>query len=199
MNWISHPQEHWLALLIGAIVIVGFAALLWSILNGSRSLRQVALPVKTYRRILIPATAGHPFDDETVSLACRLAGGGTGAAPSSGLASIVLAYIIEVPRALALNAPLPEEESHAQRVLDAATTSVRGCGLQPVAQVRKARGATDEILRAAHDEHADLLVLAALPTTPNSQGQHSFSTLSQGVARRAPCEVVLARAAATTL
>jgi nucleotide-binding universal stress UspA family protein len=122
----------------------------------------------------------------------------------------VLAYEIEVPRAFALSAALPDEEAAANDALAVAADAVRACGLQPVSVVRKGRALLDETLRAAGDEKADLLVLtttggamnAVASFSPSSGGSEDDTTQTEEsftaqIARRAPCEVILARAAAT--
>jgi nucleotide-binding universal stress UspA family protein len=155
-----------------------------------------------------------PIGIEAVQLACRLAGNGglrPAAAGNAPAAAVVLAYVIEVPRAFGLSAALPDEEAAANDALAVAAEAVRACGLQPVSVVRKGRGLLDETLRAAGDEKADLLVLttgggamnAVASFSPSSGGGGEDATtqaeesFSAQIARRAPCEVILARAAAT--
>ncbi len=212
MQHILHPDEYAVVLLVVLIALGLLYALLRITLGGARQLRQVLLPPKIYRRILVPAAADMPIGASAVQLACRLAGGGGGAAGSNTpVAAVVLAYVIEVPRAFALSAALPDEEAAANDVLARAADAVRACGLQPVSVVRKGRGLLDETLRAAREEKADVLVL----TTSRDEAGPDNASLSPGggsgeneaagageslnaqIARRAPCEVVLAHAADT--
>ena len=194
-EWITDPDEWITAAIVAVVAIVGIFVLLRITLGDARALRHVSLPAKQYRRVLLPTSADTGYPDEVVSLACRLAGGGSGG--GGGHASVVLTYVIEVPRALAANAEMPEEEAAAQRVLDEAAASVKRSGLQAVTRIRKARAAVDETLRAIGEEKADLLVLIVPPGSPSSRANDPSpaATLTNELARRAPCEVVLARAA----
>ncbi|MBV9850033.1 MAG: universal stress protein [Armatimonadetes bacterium] len=116
------------------------------------------------------------------TLACRLA------KPEGQDANLHLAYILEVPRHLPLNAPLPEEEATAGGVLDAAEKWVRGQGLTPVPHVRRARDAGEEIVHQAEELGVNIIVLAYAPTTdPDDPMPRILRTLLS----RAPCEVVL--------
>ncbi len=216
MRYLLHPDEYAVVLLVGLFVLGGVYTLLRLTLGGARQLGQAVLPPKVYRRILVPTGADMPIGIEAVQLACRLAGngGGSPAAAAAGkapAAAVVLAYVIEVPRAFALSAVLPDEEAAANDALAVAADAVRACGLQPVSVVRKGRGLLDETLRAAGDEKADLLVLTTGGETMNAVASFSPSSGGGGeddttqteesftaqIARRAPCEVILARAAAT--
>ncbi len=193
-EWIAHPEEWGVAALVAAVAMIGIFVLLRLILGGARSLRgtaAAALPAKQYQRVLLPASPETGYSEEVVSLACRLAGSGGHAA-----AAIVLTYVIEVPRALAPNAEMPEEEAAAQRVLDEAAASVKRCGLQPIIRIRKARGVLEGTLRAIGEEKADLLVLMVPSGSISPNSPSPAASLTRELARRAPCEVVLARTAA---
>ena len=194
-EWIAHPEEWGAAALVTVVAIVGIFVLLRLILGGARSLGgaagAAALPAKQYQRVLLPASPETGYSKEAVSLACRLAGSGGGHAA----AAIVLTYVIEVPRALAPNAEMREEEAAAQRVLEEAAASVKQRGLQAITRIRKARGVLEETLRAIGEEKADLLVLMVPPGSVSPNNPSPAASLNRELARRAPCEVVLARAA----
>ena len=181
-DWVAHPEEWGVAALVAGVALVGIFVLLRLILNGARTLGAASLPPKQYRRVLLPASPEMGYQEGAVSLACRLAGNGSHA-------SVVLSYVIEVPRALAPNAEMPEEEAAAKRALEDAAALVKRCGLQPVTRIRKARGMVDETLRAIQEEKADLLVLVVAPEQTGS----SDPSLTSELTRRASCEVVLAR------
>lgn len=208
MERILHPDEYVLVFVVGIMVLVGLYALLRLVLGGARRARLLALPAKTYRRILVPAAADLPIGTDALRLACRLAAG----TPGNAAAAVVLAYVIAVPRAFALTQALPEEEAEAQAALDAAAQAVRAAGLQPETRIVKGRGLLDETLRAVADERADLLVLAtganydplaaSSPAAGTAAGgspaagddeTETEEPLTSQIARRAPCEVVLAR------
>ena len=64
-------------------------------------------------------------------------------------AHVHLLYILEIPRALPLNAPLPEEEAIAARVVGEAEAIVRRAGLTPITHVTRARDIAEEIILQA--------------------------------------------------
>jgi nucleotide-binding universal stress UspA family protein len=202
MDWISHGGELWALLLVCLIAPVALYFLWRVIFAGARAAGQAALPNKTYARVLVPAGPDQPFAPQAVEMACRLAGGGA----SPAMARVVLlAYVIEVPRALAPDAAMPEEEAVAARELDQAVRAVRTNGLEVIPQVRKARASVDEIVRAVTDERADLLVVSTLGgnnNTPSNSGMGDEEEANGGsgfrlaeMVRRAPCEVMLVRPA----
>lgn len=197
-EWIAHPEEWGVAALVATVAIVGIFVLLRLILGGARALGgaagAAALPAKQYQRVLLPALPETGYSEEVVSLACRLASGVGG---HDAAAAVVLTYVIQVPRALAPNAEMPEEEAAAQRTLSEAATFVKRCGLQPVTRIRKARGVVEEMLRAIAEEKADLLVLMVTPASAANRSEllPAAASLTRELARRAPCEVVFARAA----
>jgi nucleotide-binding universal stress UspA family protein len=118
----------------------------------------IALPLKQYRRILVPTGVGMCHDDyvsEAASLACHLAGK-KGSIPTE----VVFTYVIPVPRALPLNADMPAEEAEADRVLNAAADLAQKRGLTRVTkQLRKGRTVEDETIKAVEQEDADLVIL----------------------------------------
>jgi nucleotide-binding universal stress UspA family protein len=118
----------------------------------------VPLPLKQYRRILVPTGVGMCHDDyvtEAASLACHLAGK-KGSSPTE----IVFTYVIPVPRALPLNADMPQEEAEADRVLNAAADLAKKRGMTKVIkQLRKGRTVEDETIKAVEQESADLVIL----------------------------------------
>lgn len=208
MRYILHPDEYAVVFLVASLALGGVYALLRITLGGARQLRQVVLPSKIYRRILVPAAADMPIGADAVQLACRLAGKNSAAAGSNTpITAVVLAYVIEVPRAFALSAALPEEEAAANDALARAAEAVRACGLQAVSVVRRGRGVLDETLRAASEENADLLVVTtgqvgpdSTPFSPGGGEEETTGTeesFSSQIARRAPCEVVLAHTTGT--
>lgn len=197
---IAHPEEWGVFALVIVAALVLLYYLLRVTLSGARRDAAAVLPAKPYHCVLMPTMRAQGFGSEAVTLACQLASPGAG----NGRTTVVLSYVIEVPRSLPLDASLPEEEAEAERVLQQAAEDVRQCGLKPVTQVRKTRSATEETLRAVEAEKADLLVLT--PTTlVGDDEEDSLGSSGSGsgeiaaeLARRAPCEVVLARAMSTS-
>lgn len=118
----------------------------------------ITLPVKQYRRILVPTGVGMCHEDyvsEAAELACHLA-----TTKGNKATEIVFTYVIPVPRALPLNAHLPAEEAEAERVLNAASALAKKRGIgKIVTQLRKGRTVVDETTKAAAQEEADLVIL----------------------------------------
>ena len=139
---------------------------------------------RTLQNILVPLlSADSP--ETTATLACRLA------RPEGQAANLHLAYILEVPRHLPLNAPLPAEEATAGSVLDAAEAWVRGQGLTPVPHVRRTRDAGEEIVHQAEELGANIIVLAYTPDPDSDSEDNIMRRVLRTVLDRAPCEVVL--------
>lgn len=187
-DWIAHPEEWEGFVLVAVIVLIGIYGLLRMTLSGARALGRSVLPPKTFKRVLVPATAVSGYSEAAIRLACRLAG--TVAGPA---ARILLVYIIEVPRTLALDAPMPTEEGEANRALTQAAEQVKRQGLQAATQVRKSRTTLDETLRAIQEEKADLTVVTIPPDPRNAGTPYSSLALTNEMTRRAACEVVFAR------
>jgi len=129
--------------------------------SGAGAIKQeplIRLPDKRYRRILVPTGVGMCHADyvaEAATLACNLA-----SRKGSSATEIIFTYVIPVPRALPVTAQMPEEETAAQRVLDAAATVARKCGITNVTtQLRKGRTVVDETVKAVEQEDADLVIL----------------------------------------
>lgn len=121
--------------------------------------------------------------DAAAALACRLA---KAAAPKSRLH---LLYVLEVPRNLPLNAPLPDEEAAAARVLDAAEAVARREGVGAVRHVARTREAGEEIVHQAANLGVARIVLAYAPSADPSDDL--MTRISRFVFDRAPCEVIL--------
>ena len=137
---------------------------------------------RTLQNILVPLLrADNP--ETTATLACRLA------KPEGQTANLHLTYILEVPRHLPLNAPLPEEEATAGGVLDAVEAWVRAQGLTPVPHVRRARDAGEEIVHQAEELGVNIIVLAYAHTSDSDD--EPIRRVVRTVLDRAPCEVVL--------
>jgi nucleotide-binding universal stress UspA family protein len=98
------------------------------------------------------------YSERAVELACRL---GRQQHPT-----LVLAYIVEVPRLLTLDAPLPPEvDERAQKALEHAQRIVERHGLKAITDIVRAREADEGIRRAIRNYQADLVVLGNLLKT----------------------------------
>ncbi len=150
----AHPEEWAPLFLVGAGVVGGGFLLLRVIFSGGQQAGPAPLPAKAFGSVVVPVDGREvsvdAFLGEAVPLACALGAGAT----------VRLAYVIEVPRALAVDAPMPEEEEGAARVLASAAEQVRARGLKVETRVQKGRTFADGTLRAIQEADADLLVLA---------------------------------------
>jgi nucleotide-binding universal stress UspA family protein/anti-anti-sigma regulatory factor len=132
--------------------------------------------------ILVPLIAADTADGATM-LAIRLA------RADGPKVRIHLAYVLEVPRHLPLNAPLPEEEAFAARLLEAAERCVRKEGLQTATHVCRARDAGEEIVQMAETESVNLIILSRQAKL--DPADERTPQILKTVLERAPCEVIM--------
>lgn len=133
---------------------------------------------ETWKRLLVPAVdAGYSM--RSLEVAFRLAQG-TGA-------TVQLAFVIEVPRALPLDAAMPDTEKLAANSLRDAQEAARAYKVPVEAFIHRTRSAPEGILKLIAQEKADVLVLGGRPDAIRGLP----SELLRELFRRAPCEVVL--------
>lgn len=142
--------------------------------------------VAAMQRILVPVS-GKMASERAVELACRL-----GAAQKS---EIVLAYIIEVPFTLSLGAPVPTEEARGQEALRTARFIVEQHGLPVNTKLIPHRYAWGGILHLAQKEMVDAIVMSVGTERPGSA--EGMGRTAQEILRRAECEVILDKVAAS--
>jgi nucleotide-binding universal stress UspA family protein len=134
------------------------------------------------RLILVPTT-GSTYSQRGVELACRLA-------EEQG-ASILLVYVIEVPRTLPLGAPLENAEQEASAALEIGRQVVALHNLPVRTIIQRARAAGDGIIAAASDHRADLIVTGLASRTEH--GHPGWGHTADTLLHRAPCEVIFDR------
>ncbi len=131
-----------------------------------------------WRCLLVPAVE-QPYSHRCLEVAYRLAQG-TGA-------TVQLAFLIEVPRALPLDAAMPDAEEVAATALNIAERSALPYKVQVESVIHRTRKAHDRILSLIPEEKVDLLVLGARPDRlrglPGDMARELFLA--------APCEVVV--------
>ncbi len=131
-----------------------------------------------WRRMLIPAV-DQPYSDRALDIAFRLAAGTD--------IRIQLAYLIEVPRILALDAALPDSEAVAATALNIAERAAISYHVHVESVIHRTRKAHDRILSLIPEEKIDLLVLGARPDRtrglPGDMARELFLA--------APCEVIV--------
>lgn len=180
----------------GVILASGFAIamvglLLWMLrvpppvpLEVARAVRSVG----AVQTILVPILEEY-YSERAVELACRLG--------QTQKATILLGYVIEVPRTLSLGVPLPEVEEAGRRALEQAKTIIEMHGLQARTQIIRAREAGEGIARVARDNNVDVIVLGIAPDSGFIEGP--AARLAESLFRHAPCEVIIDRLAETSI
>lgn len=182
--------------LLGLILAAGFAIgmaelLLWMVriprpvsLEVARAVRSVG----AVQTILVPILEEY-YSERAVELACRLG--------QTQKATILLGYVVEVPRTLSLGVPLPEIEEAGRRALEQAKTIIEMHGLQARTQMIRARESGEGIARVARDNTVDLIVLGISPDTGFIEGP--AARIAESLFRHAPCEVIIDRLAETSI
>jgi nucleotide-binding universal stress UspA family protein len=173
---------------VGSLLAFVFAAsmsvLLWWMLHVPRAIPLAAAKARravgAIKRVIVP-TSGTLYSERGIELACRLG--------EEQKAEIYLINVIEVPRTLPLDAPLNEAEAHAGAVIKRGEEIVTLRGLPVKGEVKRGRVAGEEIIRAAKDYDADLIVMGI--RSQIRMAQEILGRTSDLVLRRAPCEVIL--------
>jgi len=143
-----------------------------------REMQQAAQGQRQWQRMLVPAV-DRPYSMRCLEVAYRLA-------QDTG-ATVQLAYVLEVPRAQALEALLPEAEMLASEALRDAQQAAVPFKVKVEAFVHRTRSAPEGILRLVAQEKIDLLVLGGRP-----DGNRGLpADLARDLFQRAPCEVVV--------
>ncbi len=123
--------------------------------------------------------------ERTAELACHLCEGhGT---------KLILTYPIIVPLALALDAPLPDQEREARDAIERGMfiATQRGCEVE--ARIIRHRRAVDAILELARVEQAEKIVLGVRLNLSVPHDYDKAETAEEEILRRAPCEVIVDR------
>jgi nucleotide-binding universal stress UspA family protein len=126
----------------------------------------------------VPAI-GRPYSVRSIELACRLA--------KTSNATVHLAYVMEVPRSMVIDASIPDVEALAASVLKDGEEVTRPYKVPVISSIYRTRNAEDGVLKLTREAECDLLVLGARPDEarglPRDMTKHLF--------RAARCEVVL--------
>lgn len=179
-------QFSFLGILLALAFSGSMGSLFWWMLHVppplGRQVAKVRESVKAWRRILVP-TVGEVYSDRAIEMACRLG--------SQQKVTIFLAYVVEIPRTLALNARLEEADKRAAEILGQAAEIVKLSGLEVETIVRRARQAGEEICDLADRLDVDVIVMGI--RTRVGASEMIFGRTSDMVLRRAPCEVLIDR------
>ena len=91
---------------------------------------------------------------------------------------------------------MPEAEAKAEDIIKRGESIISLRGLQAKGEVRRGRIAGEEIIRAAKDWEADLIVMGI--RSQIRMAQEIFGRSSDLILRRAPCEVIVDKLSAET-
>jgi len=180
------PELHitFLGALLAFVFAVSMGTLLWWMFHVPKAIPLAAArarrAVGAIKKILVP-TSGTLYSERGIELACRLG--------QEQKAEIYLVTVLEVPRTLPLEAAMPEAEVKAQDIIKRGEAIVSLKKLQAKGEVRRGRVAGEEIIRAAKDWEADLIVMGIRAQI--RMAQEILGRTSNLVLRRAPCEVIV--------
>jgi nucleotide-binding universal stress UspA family protein len=176
-----HPLGVLFALLF--ILILG-STLFWMLRVPRAMTQEVAravFSVQATRRIIVPILDLF-YTERAVEIACRMG--------KQQNASIVLAYIVEVPRLVTLDSPLPPDvEERANQALNEAQTIVRRHDLKSLTTILRAREANDGIGQIVQSYHGDIVVLGVKAVERHLPS--IFTRTAEALMRRPPCEVLI--------
>ncbi len=179
---------HPLGLLIALIFAGSMGGLIWWMFRIPPYLpapvAKAVVSVEAIKRILVP-TVGTQFAGREVELACRLG--------REQKAEILLAYLLEVPRTLPLEAPLPTEESKAREALQLAKTIVDLHDLSSTMEVLRSRIAGEKIIQVAREKEVDLIIVGI--KSGMEFPYEDFARTINILLKKSPCELLISRVA----
>src|SRR4030081_2354410 len=105
--------------------------------------------------------AGHPVDEETLRLACRMT---RELKQSNVTPRLYVVHVIEVTRALPLSAPVHQQVEQGEQILDNAERIAGEYGLEIQTEMVQARDTGPAIVGEADDWHADMVGMGLPPT-----------------------------------
>jgi nucleotide-binding universal stress UspA family protein len=178
------PQVSFLGIVVASLFAISMGGLLWWMLHPPAQIQpavaKARYAVGAFKRILVP-TLGLPYSEKGIELACRLG--------IEQEAEIVLTYVLEIPRTLPLNAPIPESEAEANEALKRGKEIVELHHLVPILRLERAREAGEGIVKVAKENQVDVIVLGIRPTWHGSQ--NIWGKTTDILLRKAPCEVII--------
>lgn len=134
------------------------------------------------RSIVVPLDGSHA-SMQAVALACDVARRNKG--------KVYTVHVIEVKRALPLDALLQPEEAAGEEILSRAEEVARKQGFEVEGEILHARDAGPAIVDDAIEHRADLIILGMGYHQPF--GEYELGRVAQYVLKSAPCEVWLCR------
>ncbi len=138
-----------------------------------------------FAKILVPIE-GKTAENEAIRLASQIA--------KQDKAKVVLAYVIEIQRAMPLDAENGTLVQQAELVLEHAKKLAKAMGTQPECELLQARMAGPVLLDEAVERGVDLIILGISYRQP--LGDINLGTTTNYILKNAPCRVWLCREAA---
>ena len=135
-----------------------------------------------YRTIMAPVVDS-PQSREAVHIACRLA--------AERRSQIIAMRVIVVPVEIPLDAPLPEQDELADRLLDEAHDIGELYGVRVIERVTRARHAGREIVEEAARRNAEIVVIGAPRLPHRTRRSAIFGKTVDYVLRNASCRVMV--------
>jgi nucleotide-binding universal stress UspA family protein len=132
---------------------------------------------------VLVAVAGHECDEEAVKLAAHLLGGGRG--------TLHVVYVIEVSRALPVDAEIGPETARGNQLLLRMEEVVKPERREVRAALLQSRQAGFAVVQEAVEKGVDAIVLGV--PYMEVRGEFSLGDTARYVLRNAPCKVVLWR------
>lgn len=174
------------AALLFLLLTVGLWFLYWlrAGLATSSSLRVARPPSQVHpKRIVVPLLDQETWRD-AVEVACSLA--------SEHKTEILLVHVLEIPRTLGLDVPLPEAEEKARALLEAARSMVAQRNLRAESRILRHRSATEAIVELAHATGAQVIVMGS--GTPPWWSWARIGCTASGLLRYAPGQIIVVKA-----
>jgi len=175
---------HPVGIALAAAFVIVLSSVLWWMLHVPApvpaEVARAVHSVRAVRRIMVPFMDRF-YSERAVELACRIGAG----QPTK----ILLAFVIEVPRTMPLDVPMPAMEQRAQAAIEDGLAIVRRHGMIAETTVLRLREAGAGICRMAREFDVDLIIVGAR----GDQGvvETVFDRVTMGLLQRAPCEVII--------
>jgi nucleotide-binding universal stress UspA family protein len=132
---------------------------------------------------VLVAVSGSKSDDEAITLACNTA--------KKNRATVYVIYVIEVRRALPLDAELPLENRRGEEVLSHADSIAEKLDYNLETELLQAREAGSVIVDEANERNVDLIVLGV--DYKRRFGEFTLGDTAPYVMKNARCRVWLCR------
>ncbi len=134
-----------------------------------------------FNKILVPVT-GTKADEGALKLACSLAA-------KKGKSKIWAVYVIEVKRALPLNAEIESEIRKGEDILNHVESIAEEQNSEIETDLLQAREVAPSIVDEAVEREVDLIIMGI--THKRHFGQFSLGSVAPYVLKNAPCRVIL--------